>query len=679
MLQLSRIQAKAIELATAALFLCTLAACHNQPKKKDKIQECTMLDSIIRKKLAGLYDNPQKTHEELQRLASQQGDTAARCHVSVYDATALCFMGENTKADSIREAVLQWVKAHPSENYLSGIVWNHRGIECVNNGNIEQGCSDFEKACKMLDGKIVNETLINAYINCANANLHIGRPVIAAQRYRRALVLADSIHATHIRPAINCGLGQVYAMLENYEEAHHYLNLAANQLSELSEPERAFYFMTRGNCFFFQKQYEKAIEMFDSAYVSSRRTEDELNLVRSECNLGETYLRMGHTEQARPYLMKSLQYVRRHPQAPVSLRFYVFSMATELALKENRMADAERLLKEDVDTTGVDETRFIALHFYRLKDFYEKQHNWRQAYQMLKLGHHYDNSLKNIQTANNVLEIRSRYEQDTTLLQQKNTIMRYEARSSQQQLLIIGIILGTITLALIATIGVIVWRRRAERRYQAQVRQTSKLRMSLVQNRMQPHYIFNVLGTILPRLNNYPELSGDVGLLIDVLRGNLLIADKTAIPLKDERALVERFVKLHKLTHNGLPNVECHTDKSVPETMTVPAMCLQIPVENALKHAFSPLSADSRIDIFMTFENKSLTLRIVDNGCGYNPARIPQTGRDTGTGLRVLSRTINLLNARNTDQASLSIGNRKDGHSGTEVKLIIPTNYQWDI
>lgn len=116
-----------------------------------------------------------------------------------------------------------------------------------------------------------------------------------------------------------------------------------------------------------------------------------------------------------------------------------------------------------------------------------------------------------------------------------------------------------------------------------------------------------------------------------------------------------------------------------PHDMMVPAMCLQIPVENALKHAFSPITPESRIEVYIKFSDDMLSLHIVDNGRGYNPGLIPQTGRDTGTGIRVLSRTIHLLNARNSRQASLFIGNRTDGQHGTEVKLNIPRDYQWEM
>ena len=40
--------------------------------------------------------------------------------------------------------------------------------------------------------------------------------------------------------------------------------------------------------------------------------------------------------------------------------------------------------------------------------------------------------------------------------------------------------------------------------------------------------------------------------------------------------------------------------------------------------------------------DNGLLLQVTDNGRGYNPGNVPQTGRDTGTGLRLLTRTIHI-------------------------------------
>lgn len=170
----------ALPYIATALMLCLMSACQRSQQAESRMQASAHLDSLARTCLSGRFDNPEETTRRLERLENQQKDTASRFHVELYKAVVLNEMNKKRECNEIRNKVLQWCKAHPGDNYLSGMVWNHLGVELVGAGRIHESCKYFEKACHMLDGRIVNQSLVNAYINAANANLHIGRP---SQRY----------------------------------------------------------------------------------------------------------------------------------------------------------------------------------------------------------------------------------------------------------------------------------------------------------------------------------------------------------------------------------------------------------------------------------------------------------------------------------------------------------------
>ena len=112
----------------------------------------------------------------------------------------------------------------------------------------------------------------------------------------------------------------------------------------------------------------------------------------------------------------------------------------------------------------------------------------------------------------------------------------------------------------------------------------------------------------------------------------------------------------------------------------VPTTCILIPIENALKHAFPILNEEARIDIYTMCEDNRLMIRVIDNGAGFHPGKVAATGRDTGTGLRVLSRTFALLNLKNNRPIEFSVRNLKtEGNKGTEVKISIPFEYQYKL
>ena len=103
----------------------------------------------------------------------------------------------------------------------------------------------------------------------------------------------------------------------------------------------------------------------------------------------------------------------------------------------------------------------------------------------------------------------------------------------------------------------------------------------------------------------------------------------------------------------------------------------QIPVENALKHAFPQLTDENLIDIVVNMTDNGLLLQVTDYGRGYNPANVPQTGRDTGTGLRLLTRTIHILNQYNPTQACFEIENMQAPQKETRMTLFIPHGYRF--
>ena len=170
-----------------------------------------------------------------------------------------------------------------------------------------------------------------------------------------------------------------------------------------------------------------------------------------------------------------------------------------------------------------------------------------------------------------------------------------------------------------------------------------------------------------------------MNMLVDVLRDSLIFSERHTVSLSEEIKLVRHFTGLNAATHPSAPRIEWDIDAGTDLERPVPTMCLQIPVENALKHAFpSPVSEGAYIRISAVTRQGTLHLSVTDNGQGYRPGRVRSSERDTGTGLRLLARTAELLNQRNVWKMSLTIRNRRDV-SGTVVSLSIPQGYDFEL
>lgn len=465
--------------------------------------------------------------------------------------------------------------------------------------------------------------------------------------------------------------------LENFTESHRYFHQASLRLKGETLQTQFLYHLSLGNCYYYEKRYEEALRSFRTARSFAQKLNNEAFRINCDANMGEVYLMMDDLPRARACLNLCEKALNNRSLVNTDNAFYIRSLLADLSIAEGHPSQANKDFSLGADSLLVSTPRYLMLHYRRLQYYAARDHRWHDAYRFQSLSALYADSLNSCQARNTMAEMAGRYQRDTTLLRQHLAIADYAARNVRQQSYIILTISLVALLALAATLIIVLYRRRTQERMKRQMERITELRMDVVRNRVSPHYVFNVLGTVLPKLQRYPELVAPVEMLIDVLRGNLLTSGKVAVSLCDELTLVRRFVDLHHYSKGPLPRV---TWKVAPELensqLRVPSMSLQIPVENALKHAFPVLTEDCAIHIEVALTAEGfLHIQVTDNGQGYNPGQVKRTGRDTGTGLLLLTRTLEILNQYNRCQARFSISNVPLPHHGTRMELLMPTDY----
>lgn len=292
----------------------------------------------------------------------------------------------------------------------------------------------------------------------------------------------------------------------------------------------------------------------------------------------------------------------------------------------------------------------------------------------------YNDSIRNERHMNSIAEIDYRYRQDTTLLKRDILIAGKNVQLSEQHTTIVFIVALLLIVVLGAVLVFVYVRRKNERIYARQLALVTRLRMDNVKNRISPHFTLNVLNAIMPAMRQYGELSHKMQLFVKVLRSNLLASDKVAVTLAEEMEVVKDFVSLREQTNPVTPHVSWHVDEAVDTGILVPTMCIQIPVENALKYAFDGMEGSGEITVSVDGRDRGALVSIRDNGCGYNPGAHSNSERGTGNGLKMLYRTVEMLNARNTVKMRFDIRNLSDaGERGTLVTIYIPYSYQFNL
>ena len=163
-----------------------------------------------------------------------------------------------------------------------------------------------------------------------------------------------------------------------------------------------------------------------------------------------------------------------------------------------------------------------------------------------------------------------------------------------------------------------------------------------------------------------PQLSG----LVELLRSSLEISEKLSITLREELRFVRTYLNLQTQALGPDFHLAWNIDPSLDtDAIYLPAMLIQIPVENAVKHGLS---------VFVERDGKGIHIRIEDNGPGYRPFTNAGHTNGTGMGTKVLYRTILLLNRRNKEKITYSVQSKEKGMgSGTIVSFFIPLDFNY--
>lgn len=233
---------------------------------------------------------------------------------------------------------------------------------------------------------------------------------------------------------------------------------------------------------------------------------------------------------------------------------------------------------------------------------------------------------------------------------------------------------------------------RSKHQHHEEMNRMMALKMENVRNRFSPHFVFNVLNIFvsnLPKGVNVKPLQ----LLIQVLRAYLLSCDKMAVSLEEELQMVTSYSTLRHETNPFLPMPQFHVAKDVDMKLMLPSMIIQIPVENALKHAFVGMKETEDkplLDVNIWVEDDMLRIDVTDNGCGVSGTvgkKKKNCAASTGTGLRILNSTIEMLNASNERKMFFKMQSNRgasEEEGGTRnrgicVSIGVPCNYDYNV
>ena len=141
-------------------------------------------------------------------------------------------------------------------------------------------------------------------------------------------------------------------------------------------------------------------------------------------------------------------------------------------------------------------------------------------------------------------------------------------------------------------------------------------RIATMLSQIQPHFIYNTLGTVEQLCKEQPEVASNLVHHFSLyLRGNFSELDnKAPILLSKELEHVRHYVEIE---HIRFPDMEIRFELD-SEDFLLPALSVQPLVENAIKHGLMGLESGGTVTVSAYETEKDYCVSVVDDGVGFD-------------------------------------------------------------
>lgn len=189
----------------------------------------------------------------------------------------------------------------------------------------------------------------------------------------------------------------------------------------------------------------------------------------------------------------------------------------------------------------------------------------------------------------------------------------------------------------------------------------AEARLSSLESRVHPHFLFNTLNSIASLIPSDPaRAEAMVGKLASLLRFSLNANQVGLVPLAQELKIVRDYLEIEKARFGHRLSFQIDIPPEL-ESVGVPPFSVESLVENSVKHAIAPHPGGGEVRIAAGSRNGIAWVEVADNGPGFALEMAP-----AGHGIDNLCSRLNLLFG---DAASLAVS-----HAGgrAAVRMSLP-------
>ena len=536
---------------------------------------------------------------------------------------------------------------------------------------------------EIADNEEIQSALARAYgsigIVYSEQNNYAG----ALEYYFKALKIYQDAKQEDIVARLYNNMGIVYKTNKEYDKALDYFRKALEVQNKIGDNTSAITITNIGNIYLLQDKNDRALQSYNEALSIFKAHENKRGLGELYNNLGNYYSKVGNTMSAENSYKKALEIFNNVGEkygASASLAYL-----GNLYAGQGRSSEALDYLKRSSDMgeeIGVLEQ--VKDSEKSISELYEKNGNYEQALIHYKKYSIAKDTINNAENIKNMVREEMNYEMERKTALQKTEAEKREAiyreqdkRHRQQTLFIVVLVV------LLFGLIFVVYNRLQLKKTLTLQRDLAEYEQKALHLQMNPHFVFNCLGSISSFIvqNGTDSAIKYLSKFSKLMRLTLEYSKESLIPIDKEIEGLQNYLELEQLRFNQMFDFSITKDPNIEDDMAMPPLLLQPFVENAILHGIVPKKEKGRITIDFTLANDKLICTVTDDGIGFAKSKELKENSVTvhkSMALEITRKRLEVIQAFTSRVSQVEIKellNDEGMPSGTKIILNLPIQY----
>lgn len=337
-----------------------------------------------------------------------------------------------------------------------GYALANKGLALTSMGQFDKGMDCYQSALPYcLKARSLPYALIYLYFNMAMSWATQENYLKANEYYHKVLDLVQERYPgnTQFLIGVYNNMVAIQVNMGSYNQAIRYSNMAIlHARLHNKKPELAQILMNKGDIYWTLKQYDSAMQYYDTAYRYVKEVNDPVLNQSYDIRMGDVLLELNRYEEALDYLQKAR--ALNTDYNPLRSITGGYSLGDAL-YRLGRNREAEQVLLEALalaDRTGLTKNKQNGHGV--LMALYKKEGRYEEAFEQLSQYQSLSDSIINQDKIRAVNEIEVKYQvaqKDKAIVQRELMIAQQQKKLYRNKILILSIIGGTLLLGVGAT------------------------------------------------------------------------------------------------------------------------------------------------------------------------------------------------------------------------------------